>query len=182
LAEGAAWARAATRDQGPWGWSDKEEKERRKKEDLRWEMMPAVRPECELTTVAPGPSEGIRKLRFECSTSEVGGADRGYGSDPEVIDVYIPVAEFEEHREMECDESAYTLPRRSRALPLEEVGGRIGQGVYEVFQVKPRRSMQRDILVKNDGGSQLTFVDPALFAYGLKLKARLRYGLRDWPS
>ena len=132
MAKGAAWARAATREQGPWGWSDKEEKERREKEDLRWEMMPAVRPECEPTTVAPGPSEGIKKLRFECSTSEVGGADRGYDSDPEVIDVYIPVAEFEEHREMECDESAYTPPRRSRAPPLEEVG-RIGQNVYEVF-------------------------------------------------
>jgi hypothetical protein len=63
--------------------------------------------------------------------------------------------------------SSYTPPRRSRAPPLDEVG-RIRQNVYEVFQVKPRSSMQRDVPVKNDGGSQLTFVDPALFAYGLK--------------
>ena len=107
--------------------------------------------------------------RLECSVVE----RAGYDSDPEVVEIYIPASEFEESRDEHEDgqvlESAASAPRRGydREPPIEELG-RIGQNVYEVVQVQPARSMQRDVLVKNDGGSQLTFVDPVLFAYGVK--------------
>jgi hypothetical protein len=56
----------------------------------------------------------MKGLRLECSTSEVNKTRGGYDSDPEVIGVYISVAEFEEHREMESDggcELIHTPPR-----------------------------------------------------------------------
>jgi hypothetical protein len=99
---------------------------------------------------------------IECDVSEV----HEYDSDPEVEELSIPATEFEESRTMDADSSEGKVLRK-RALPIERVG-RVGQNVYEVFQVQPARSMQRDVLIKNDGGSQLTFCDPVLFAYGVK--------------
>jgi hypothetical protein len=96
-----------------------------------------------------------------------------YDSDPEVTEVYIPATDFEESRDEDDGrgdlESAASAARHGdeRAPPIDELG-RIEKNVYEVVQVQPARSMQRDVLVKNDGGSQLTFVDPVLFAYGVR--------------
>jgi len=87
-----------------------------------------------------------------------------YDSDPEVIDMEI---EYEEHM-MEEDVVECARSRRGRAAPPLHAQGRVGENVYEVYQVQPRSTMQRDVLVKNDPGAQITFVAPDLFEFGLK--------------
>ena len=57
---------------------------------------------------------------------------------------------------------------RAKAAPHLHEQGRVGDNVYEVFQVQPRSRMQQDILIKNDPGAQITFIDPGLFKFGLK--------------
>ena len=44
----------------------------------------------------------------------------------------------------------------------------MGDNVYEVYQVQPRSTMQRDVLIKNDSGAQITFVAPDLYEFGIK--------------
>jgi hypothetical protein len=124
-----------------------------------------------LVTLAQGcGAEVVTTVRaLECSVVE----RQEYDSDPEVTEVYIPATDFEESRDEDDGrgdlESAASAARHGdeRAPPIDELG-RIEKNVYEVVQVQPARSMQRDVLVKNDGGSQLTFVDPVLFAYGVR--------------
>ena len=87
-----------------------------------------------------------------------------YDSEPEVVDVEV---EYEEQM-MEEDVAERAQSRRGRAAPPLHAQGRVGENVYEVYQVQPRSTMQRDVLVKNDPGAQITFVAPDLFAFGLK--------------
>jgi hypothetical protein len=88
-----------------------------------------------------------------------------YDSDPEVVDVHI--MEVEE-RMLEEDEVEYVPTRRGKVAPPLHEQGRVGDNVYEVFQVQPRSRMQQDVLIKNDPGAQVTFIDPDLFKFGLK--------------
>ena len=87
-----------------------------------------------------------------------------YDSDPEVVDMEV---DYEE-RLMEEDVAERPQSRGRKAAPPLHAQGRVGDNVYEVYQVQPRSTMQRDVLIKNDSGAQITFVAPDLYEFGIK--------------
>ena len=87
-----------------------------------------------------------------------------YDSDPEVVDIDVDY----EKRMMEEDVVERPHTRGRKAAPPLHAQGRVGDNVYEVYQVQPRSTMQRDVLIKNDSGAQITFVAPYLYEFGIK--------------
>ena len=91
--------------------------------------------------------------------------ESGHDSDAEVEDVFIP--DLEEQIE-EDEVETRPIPCRRRQPRMDDVG-RVGHNVYEVMQVQPRKKiMQRDVLVKNDTGAQMTFINTDLFEWCLE--------------
>ena len=84
--------------------------------------------------------------------------------DPEVIDMEM------EYKDNNMEEDVVERPRNRgrKAAPPLHAQGRVGGNVYEVYQVQPRSTMQRDVLIKNDSGAQITFVAPDLYEFGIK--------------
>jgi hypothetical protein len=84
--------------------------------------------------------------------------------DPEVIDIETG------YKDNNIEEDVVERPRNRgrKAVPPLHAQGRVGGNVYEVYQVQPRSTMQRDVLIKNDSGAQITFVAPDLYEFGIK--------------
>jgi hypothetical protein len=90
---------------------------------------------------------------------------RGYSEDePEVIDIETGY----EDNSMEEDVVERPRNRGRKAAPPLHAQGRVGGNVYEVYQVQPRSTMQRDVLIKNDSGAQITSIAPDLYGFGIK--------------
>jgi hypothetical protein len=84
--------------------------------------------------------------------------------DPEVIDIETG------YKDNNIEEDVVERPRNRgrKAVPPLHAQGRVGGSVYEVYQVQPRSTMQRDVLIKNDSGAQITFIAPDLYEFGIK--------------
>ena len=85
-------------------------------------------------------------------------------SEPEVVDIEAG------YKDNSMEEDVVERPRNRgrKAAPPLHAQGRVGGNVYEVYQVQPRSTMQRDVLIKNDSGAQITFISPDLYKFGIK--------------
>ena len=58
--------------------------------------------------------------------------------------------------------------QRTRATEMDGAEAHIGESIYEVFQVREDATRITEVLIKNDGGAQVTLVDCVLYDHGMK--------------
>jgi hypothetical protein len=58
--------------------------------------------------------------------------------------------------------------QRTRATETDGAEAHIGESIYEVFQVREDAERITEILIKNDGGAQVTLVDCVLYDHGIR--------------
>ena len=60
------------------------------------------------------------------------------------------------------------LRQRTRATETDGAEAHIGESIYELFQVREDAKRITEILIKNDGGAQVTLVDCVLYDHGIR--------------
>jgi hypothetical protein len=60
------------------------------------------------------------------------------------------------------------LRQRTRATETDGAEAHIGESIYEIFQVREDAKRITEILIKNDGGAQVTLADCVLYDHGIR--------------